>query len=163
MLIYPQQSVSRKLRARTVPPTEHEAGFTLIELLVVMLLIGILAAIAIPSFIGQKTKAVDVQAKELARTAATTAEAIATEHDGNYDAVTVGELHKTELTIPIVASSANAYLSTAHGKGLEYSLTAKASDGDEFTITRNADGTVSRECVSSLTKTGCGGERTSTW
>ena len=80
-----------------------------------ILIIGVLAAIAIPSFIGQKDKATDAQAKELARTSQTTAEAIATEHDGHYENVTVEELKKEEPSIPVAVSSTEAYLSgTTH-------------------------------------------------
>ena len=59
---------------------EGEAGFTLIELLVVMLILGILAAIAIPAFFNQREKANDAQAKAMARTAETAMETYSTEH-----------------------------------------------------------------------------------
>ncbi len=71
---------------------EDEKGFTLIELLVVILIIGILAAIAIPSFINQKGKASDSAAKELARTAQTAAETYATDNNGNYSTLSASWL-----------------------------------------------------------------------
>ena len=62
--------------------TKEEKGFTLIELLVVILIIGILAAIAIPAFLNQKGKAYDSNAKSDARTAATAEETYFTDNDG---------------------------------------------------------------------------------
>ncbi|HEY2216642.1 MAG TPA: type II secretion system protein, partial [Solirubrobacteraceae bacterium] len=97
----------------------NEGGFTLIELLVVILIIGILAAIAIPSFLNQKGKANDASAKELARTAQTTAETYATENNGIYTGLSTTKLNELEKTIPIAVSTTQAYLSGATSPAAE--------------------------------------------
>jgi hypothetical protein len=68
-----------------------------------------------------------------------------------------------EPTIAITESKQHAWLSEATGHENEYSLTATATDGDELTITRAADGTVSRTCHSPELKTGCSGAENSSW
>ncbi len=153
-----KNSITRRLR--------DQDGFTLIELLVVILIIGILAAIAIPSFLNQKGKAYDASAKELARTAQTTAETYATDHEGGYVGMTTGELGKYEADLKTCATNpptTNAcLLSVGKATTNEYEVTTEAvNTGDKFTIKREASGEVSRTCKSA--KTGCSGGTSGSW
>jgi type IV pilus assembly protein PilA len=141
---------------------QEEKGFTLIELLVVILIIGILAAIAIPSFLNQKTKANDAQAKEMARTAQTASETYATDQNGSYTGISAAVLKGIEPTLndtsgatfgPAVTPGTVGSPNTA---GKSYTVTATSSDGNTFSITRHDDGTTTRSCVASTSPNGGG-------
>ena len=141
-----------KLRQRS----GNERGFTLIELLVVILIIGILAAIAIPSFLNQKNKASDAAAKELAHSAQIAAETYATDNSGSYNNLTLAVLNSYEATIQTASGNGNAYMTgaAATNAGAGYTVVATSTNGDTFTITRAANGVVSRNCAAAGANTG---------
>lgn len=75
-----------------------EAGFTLIELLVVIIVVGVLAAIAIPTFLGQRAKAQDSAAHTLVRNGLTVLLSASVETNG-FDGLTVALLNESEPTV----------------------------------------------------------------
>jgi type IV pilus assembly protein PilA len=121
----------------------NEGGFTLIELLVVILIIGILAAIAIPAFLSQTSKANDSAAKTQVGTLQTTEEAYAAEHQGSFVGGTLAELQVIEPTLKDT-TTATAKEPTVAAE--EFTVSSKAKGSEDTYILKNVKGTITRTC-----------------
>lgn len=136
--------------SRLTRTATNQRGFTFVELLIVTIMIGLLAAIAIPAFLGQREKAEGAQAQSLLRSGATTLETVATDTQ-SYALITPAALSAEEPNVTwLAAAGARTAANEIAVTGLSargYTLTT-TNGGRDFTLVKDTTAvpTITRTC-----------------
>jgi type IV pilus assembly protein PilA len=140
---------------------KSQSGFTLIELLVVILIIGILAAIAIPAFLSQTSKANDAAAKTQVGTLQTTMETYAVENGGSFANATLAKLQAIEPTLKDKTTAIAKEIVTPTATG--FTVESEAVGSTDVYKLKNSEGNVTRSCTTSGTGNNAGGCKAGSW
>ena len=128
----------------------NERGFSLIEVLTVTVVVGILAAIAVPAFLGEQTKGYDTDAKSNGRNVVSAVDACFTETrdytscDTTAELIAVDTKPGVELT-DTTTKKKGAVSVTATADS--FTVVGYSQSGNEFSLTTASDGTTTRACT----------------